>query len=91
MLFAAALALSATTGAGQVKTLTGEFEGLRRLRVGNYRVLFDETGEVITGHHIRYRRRPIVNQPKVRCRRGPEWYRQTPALTLTLQLPYTCQ
>ncbi len=34
----------AETGHGRVKPLAGEFEGLLRLRVGGYRVLFDETG-----------------------------------------------
>ena len=42
----------AETGAGRVKPLKGEFEGLFRLRVGNYRVLFDETAEAITVHRI---------------------------------------
>ena len=33
-----------------------EFEGLLRLRVGNHRVLFDETADTITIHRIRDRR-----------------------------------
>jgi mRNA-degrading endonuclease RelE of RelBE toxin-antitoxin system len=33
----------ADTGVGRVKPLSGDFKGLLRLRVGNYRVLFDET------------------------------------------------
>jgi len=41
------------TGAGRVKPLSGEFEGLLRLRVGNYRVLFDETAETVTLHRVR--------------------------------------
>jgi mRNA interferase RelE/StbE len=41
---------------GQVKPLSGEFEGLNRLRVGNHRVLFDETDNTITIHRIRDRR-----------------------------------
>lgn len=45
----------AATGAGRVKTLSGEFEGRLRLRVGNHRVLFDETEDTITIHHIRDR------------------------------------
>jgi mRNA-degrading endonuclease RelE of RelBE toxin-antitoxin system len=42
----------AETGVGSVKSLTGEFEGLLRLRVGNHRVLFDETEDTITVHRI---------------------------------------
>jgi mRNA-degrading endonuclease RelE of RelBE toxin-antitoxin system len=45
----------ADTGAGKVKPLCGELEGLLRLRVGNHRVIFDETGDAITVHHIRDR------------------------------------
>jgi mRNA-degrading endonuclease RelE of RelBE toxin-antitoxin system len=46
----------AATGAGRVKPLSGQFEGLLRLRVGNHRVFFDETDDTITIHHIRDRR-----------------------------------
>ena len=46
----------AETGEGDVKPLSGEFEGLLRLRVGNHRVLFDETADTITVHRIRDRR-----------------------------------
>lgn len=46
----------ARSGEGPVKALNGKFEGLLRLRVGNYRVLFDETPEVVTVHRIRDRR-----------------------------------
>jgi mRNA-degrading endonuclease RelE of RelBE toxin-antitoxin system len=46
----------ARTGEGQVKPLSGEFEGLLRLRIGNYRVLFDEAQDSITIHRIRDRR-----------------------------------
>ena len=42
----------AATAAGDVKTLSGQFEGLLRLRVGNYRVLFDETAEAVTIHRV---------------------------------------
>ncbi|MBZ5676572.1 MAG: type II toxin-antitoxin system RelE/ParE family toxin [Acidobacteriia bacterium] len=42
----------AETGVGSVKPLSGEFEGLLRLRVGNYRVLFDETEDTITVHRV---------------------------------------
>jgi mRNA-degrading endonuclease RelE of RelBE toxin-antitoxin system len=44
------------TGEGEIKALSGEFEGLCRLRVGNYRALFDETADTITVHRIRDRR-----------------------------------
>jgi mRNA-degrading endonuclease RelE of RelBE toxin-antitoxin system len=44
------------TGAGRVKPLSGEFEGLLRLRVGNHRVFFDETEDTITVHRVRDRR-----------------------------------
>jgi mRNA interferase RelE/StbE len=46
----------AETGKGRVKPLSGEFEGLLRLRVGNYRVLFDETEDTITVHRVSDRR-----------------------------------
>ena len=46
----------AVTGAGKVKPLSGEFEGLLRLRAGNHRVIFDETQDTITIHRIRDRR-----------------------------------
>jgi mRNA interferase RelE/StbE len=46
----------AETGQGDVKALSGEFEGLLRLRVGSHRVLFDETADIITVHRIRDRR-----------------------------------
>jgi mRNA interferase RelE/StbE len=42
----------ADTGVGRVKPLSGDFKGLLRLRVGNYRVLFDETEDTITVHRI---------------------------------------
>lgn len=46
----------ADTGVGRVKPLSGEFEGLFRLRVGNHRVLFDETADAITVHRVGDRR-----------------------------------
>ena len=42
----------AETGVGRVKPLSGEFEGLLRLRVGNHRVLFDETEDTVTVHRV---------------------------------------
>lgn len=44
------------TGVGRVKPLAGEFEGLLRLRVGNYRMLFDETVDTVTIHRVRDRK-----------------------------------
>ena len=44
------------TGHGRVKPLEGRFDGLLRLRLGNYRVLFDETADSVTIHHIRNRK-----------------------------------
>jgi mRNA-degrading endonuclease RelE of RelBE toxin-antitoxin system len=46
----------AETGQGNIKPLSGEFAGLVRLRVGNYRVLFDETADNINVHRIRDRK-----------------------------------
>ena len=46
----------AASGAGRVKPLSGEFEGVLRLRVGNHRVIFEETEDSITVHRIRDRR-----------------------------------
>ena len=42
----------AETGQGDVKALEGEFADLKRLRVGDYRVLFDETEHAINVHRI---------------------------------------
>lgn len=52
----AAIHRYAATGAGRVKLLSGEFEGLLRLRVGNHRVFFEETEDTITIHRVRDRR-----------------------------------
>jgi mRNA-degrading endonuclease RelE of RelBE toxin-antitoxin system len=46
----------AQTGVGGVKPLSGEFEGLLRLRAGKHRVFFEETEDTITVHRIRNRR-----------------------------------
>ena len=46
----------AETGVGRAKPLSGDFEGLLRLRVGNHRVLFDETADTITIHRVRDRK-----------------------------------
>ncbi|MBI1358072.1 MAG: type II toxin-antitoxin system RelE/ParE family toxin [Acidobacteria bacterium] len=39
-------------GEGNVKALTGDLKGLLRLRVGNYRLLFDETETSIQVHRV---------------------------------------
>jgi mRNA-degrading endonuclease RelE of RelBE toxin-antitoxin system len=46
----------AETGAGRVKPFSGEFEELLRLRVGNYRVFFEESADAIKVHRVRDRR-----------------------------------
>lgn len=46
----------AKTGQGRVKPLSGEFEGLMRLRVGNHRVVFEETADEVIVHRIRDRK-----------------------------------
>jgi mRNA interferase RelE/StbE len=46
----------AETGQGDVKALQGDLEGLLRLRIGEYRVLFDETADAINVHRVRNRR-----------------------------------
>ncbi len=46
----------AATGAGRVKALSGEFEGLLRLRVGTHRVFFEEAEDTITIHRVRDRK-----------------------------------
>jgi mRNA-degrading endonuclease RelE of RelBE toxin-antitoxin system len=39
-----------------VKALDGDLAGLFRLRIGDYRVLFDETADAIHVHRIKNRR-----------------------------------
>lgn len=51
-----AIARYATTGAGRVKPLSGDLAGLLRLRVGNHRVIFEETAETVIVHHVLDRR-----------------------------------
>jgi len=46
----------AATGVGRVKPLSGEYEGLLRLRAGNHRVIFDETEDAVTVHRVCDRR-----------------------------------
>jgi mRNA-degrading endonuclease RelE of RelBE toxin-antitoxin system len=52
----AAIHRYAATGAGRVKPLSGELEGLLRLRIGDHRVFFDETEDAITVHRVHDRR-----------------------------------
>jgi len=46
----------AEDGSGDLKHLQGNLHGLRRLRVGSYRVLFDETPSEMTIHKVLNRR-----------------------------------
>jgi mRNA interferase RelE/StbE len=50
------LHLYAEAGEGNVKPLNGEFEGLLRLRVGNYRLFFEETADEVIVHRVRDRK-----------------------------------
>lgn len=51
----AKIARYADTGAGKVTTLVGR-DGEKRIRIGNYRAIFEETAEEITVTHIGDRR-----------------------------------
>lgn len=51
----AALHRYAEIGKGDVKALVGDDAELLRLRVGDYRVLFDETADGINVHRVRHR------------------------------------
>lgn len=42
----------AASGDGDVKALSGEFQGLSRLRIGAHRAIFDETPDIITVYRI---------------------------------------
>ncbi len=46
----------AENGQGNVKALEGELSGLLRLRIGEYRVLFDETAEAVYVQRVQNRR-----------------------------------
>jgi mRNA interferase RelE/StbE len=46
----------ATTWKGGVKVLKGDYAGRSRLRVGDYRVIFRETGEILRILRVRHRR-----------------------------------
>lgn len=45
----------AETGRGNVAAVHADVAGLLRLRVGDYRVLFDETADRIFVHRVRHR------------------------------------
>jgi mRNA-degrading endonuclease RelE of RelBE toxin-antitoxin system len=45
----------AETGQGDVKALEADLAGLQRLRVGDYRVLFDQTAYAINVHRVKHR------------------------------------
>ncbi len=42
-------------GAHDIKVLKGKLAVFKRLRVGNYRVLFDEDGNVLTVYEVKHR------------------------------------
>ncbi len=46
----------AKTGMGPVRPLSGDMDGLLRLRVGNHRVIFEETADAVIVHHVLDRR-----------------------------------
>ncbi len=41
--------------AHDIKVLKGKFAVFKRLRVGNYRVIFDEDGNVLTVYEVKHR------------------------------------
>jgi mRNA interferase RelE/StbE len=45
----------AESGQGDVRTLEDDTADLLRLRIGDYRILFDETPEAIRVHRVRHR------------------------------------
>ena len=47
----------ALTGAGDVKSLKGRYEGLSRLRLGDYRLIFDVDGSLLRILYVRHRSR----------------------------------
>jgi mRNA-degrading endonuclease RelE of RelBE toxin-antitoxin system len=46
----------AEAGTGPVKALSGEFEGMQRLRIGDYRVFFRESPDAITVQRVANRK-----------------------------------
>ena len=46
----------AESGIGNVRPLSGEFEGFLPLRAGNHRVFFKETADQVTIHRVSDRR-----------------------------------
>lgn len=38
-----------------IKVLKGEYGDFKRLRVGNYRVIFDENKEIMLIYHVKHR------------------------------------
>ncbi len=58
----------AATGRGRVKPLAGEFQGLLRLRVGDCRILFDETEDPLSSTTYAAAKRRIDNNRRRRRR-----------------------
>ena len=44
------------SGNFDIKILKGKFEDLKRLRVGNYRVIFDEYSDIMSIYEIKHRK-----------------------------------
>ncbi len=38
-----------------LKTLKGKYEDLKRLRIGNYRVIFDDEGHIMSIYEVKHR------------------------------------
>jgi len=45
----------ARTGQGDIKQLQGEHAGKLRLRIGDYRLVFSRTGDVVRVHAVKHR------------------------------------
>ncbi|MBI5102689.1 MAG: type II toxin-antitoxin system RelE/ParE family toxin [Nitrospirae bacterium] len=43
------------SGNFDLKTLKGKYEDLKRLRIGNYRVIFDDEGRIMSIYEVKHR------------------------------------